>query len=172
MRARVTGVAVLLVAVGALAGCSDPKPVSQARLAKVIATQMAQDLGELPHVRCDGDLEPTKGQSQRCTLTDRGASYRVHVTVTDTQGNLKADLDKPLPAFPPARLEASVARDYQGSHGTAPSAVRCASGLSQTPGDHTTCDLAVGDQHATATVTTGELDKATGITDFTTTYAP
>lgn len=170
MRRRRVGV--LLLAAGALAACSDPEPVTRAALAKDIAVQMGQDLGELPVVRCDGDLEPTRGQSQRCVLSDRGRTYRVHVTVTDTHGHLKVDLDKALPAFPPARLEASVAQDYRSSHGTTPSAVRCAGGLSQTPGDHTTCTVTAGAKHATATVTTGELNTSTGITSFTTSYAP
>lgn len=171
MRAR--KVVVLLVAAAVvLAGCSDPKPVTRATLAKDIAVQMGQDLGELPAVRCDGDLEPTKGQSQRCTLTDRGQAYQVHVTVTDTRGHLKLDLDRALPAFPPARLEASVARDYRASHGTTPSSVRCLGGLSQRPGDHTTCAVTAGARQVTATVTTGRLDTSTGITSFTTSYAP
>jgi hypothetical protein len=172
MRRRLLGVAVLLLAAGALAGCKDASTVSQSTIEHDVAQQLMPTVGERASVHCQGGLKTVKGRAQHCTLTDRGTAYPFLVEVVDTQGHTRVVFDKPLPAFPPARLEASVAQDFENSHGTAPSAVHCVGGLSQTPGDRTTCDLTVADKQETATVTTGQLDKKTGITSFSTSYTP
>lgn len=170
---RLVPVAALTGALGlALTGCQSVKPVPRAEVEAALGAQLARNLGEVPQkVACDGDLGGSKGSSQHCTFTDRDFSDAATVTVTDSNGNTSVSLDRPLPVFPAARLEASVAQDYQRhDHGTAKQ-VHCAASLSKRPGDHTTCRLLVGTKHYVATVSVGTTDATTGITSFSTSYA-
>lgn len=174
MSKRTWGVAALMIlTVGSVAGCHSATPIPRAQLEKALVAQVAPDLGELPsNVHCDGSLLPVKGKSQACVLVDRGVTYHVQVKVTGSSGATRAIFDTPLPTFSAAKIEASVAKDYAKGHGATPDSVHCVgSGLSATPGDHIRCQLAVGSKQITATVTTGEADAKTGITNFTTAYS-
>ena len=54
-------------------------------LSTEIAEQFAQKFGRTPAVRCP-DLPADAGSSVTCTFTDRGADYRVFVSVTGVEG--------------------------------------------------------------------------------------
>ncbi|MFT4264307.1 MAG: DUF4333 domain-containing protein [Nocardioides sp.] len=171
MRGTTAIAALVALGVVLLAGCKGIASTPKADVEKVLTTQLAQALGEIPsNVRCDDDLAGEKGSKQHCTFEDRGTTYGLTVKVTDNKGSVATDLDEPLPDFSAAKLELAVAQDYQKRNGAAPTTVHCAAPLSKTPGDHTTCDVTVDARSLLATVTVGETDSTTGVTAFTTTY--
>jgi uncharacterized protein DUF4333 len=82
------------------AACSGDKSVSKTDVANQISSQLAGQVGHKPDsVTCPDDLKAAVGATQRCELTDQGATYGVTVTVSSVDGdNVKYDIkvdDKP-----------------------------------------------------------------------------
>ena len=75
---------VLLLGLTACGGGT--KAVSQAEVEKQVSAQLTQQVGQKPDsISCPGDLPAEKGSTMRCTLTAKGTSIGLTVTVTSVK---------------------------------------------------------------------------------------
>lgn len=87
-RSRILATVASLVALAALAGCSDSTPtVRQAKLEEKISKDLLEEVGQEPDdISCPGDLRGEVGETMRCTLTAAEDELGVSVRVTEVDG--------------------------------------------------------------------------------------
>jgi predicted secreted protein len=64
------------------------KQVDKAEVVKQVSAQLAKQVGKAPDsVTCPDNLDAKVGADLDCSLTDQGANYGVHVTVSSVDGD-------------------------------------------------------------------------------------
>ncbi|MBB4852951.1 hypothetical protein HNP40_000317 [Mycobacteroides chelonae] len=95
-------IASALLSMAALSGChasvdvGTTKEISKEKLANGVSDALKQKVGTTPSTsKCDGPLKGSKGDTQRCWISDsRGQVYGVTVTATTIDGDhIKFDID-------------------------------------------------------------------------------
>jgi hypothetical protein len=162
MRAFVLAVGAATMTCATLSGCSSsigggPPTVARAALQRDISARLDK-AGQKPQsVTCSADLEGVVGRTTRCevVLSDTNA-FEPIITVTKVDG--KTVSYEMAPALSQAQLEKSVGDIVAKNQGRAVGSVKCETGLEGKEGNTATCQVEVGGETSSDTVTVTEVD--------------
>jgi hypothetical protein len=162
MRTLVLAVGAATLTCAALSGCSasiggGSPTVAKADLQNDISDRLDKAGQKPKSVTCSADLEGVVGKTTRCevVLSDTNA-FEPIVTVTKVDG--KTVSYEMAPALSQAQLEKSVGDIVAKKQGQAADSVKCAGGLEGKEGNTATCDVEVGGETTSDTVTVTKVD--------------